>query len=353
MRIDITPVRSFEALGADWQALEAVAEGASFFQGWAWVGCLAEERFPDPVLLRATAPGGRLLGLALFNRRGRRLCLTESGEAALDAPFVEHNAPLVAEGADAAAVRRALLQTAWNVTGVRRLVLGGVPPALSAAAGGTAWRTQERQAPFIDLDAVRAAAPGGDWLGTLSANARYQIRRSDRRYAARGGAAPALAVAATEAEALAWLEALARLHASTWQARGQPGAFADRFAWRFHRALVQRALAAGQLQLLRVAAGSVEVGYLYNFRARGRVYAYQSGLALEAAGAHEKPGLTCHALAVQRALAAGDSVYDFLAGAQRYKRSLANAEAFLLWAELVPRWSVEGVVARAARTLYQ
>ena len=348
MRIDILPVGSFASLGRAWEALEAAAPGASFFQSWSWVGCLAEERYPDPVLLRASGPGGEVLGLALFNRRGGRLCLTESGDPRLDAPFIEHNAPLVAAGEQAGAVTRALLRAAWRVRGVSRLVLGGVAPALPAEAGGTPWQVQERLAPHVDLRAIS----GGDWLATLSANTRYQIRRSNRRFEALGSGPLAIAAAATEAEALAWLDALAALHGETWRARGQPGAFADPFALRFHRALVARTLARGQLELLRVTAGpALVVGYLYNFRHRGRVFAYQSGLRPVAQGSHEKPGLTSHALAVQRALAMGDAVYDFLAGAQRYKLSLANAATRLVWAELVRPWSLRGILARGCRAM--
>jgi CelD/BcsL family acetyltransferase involved in cellulose biosynthesis len=340
VQIDIAPVTSFEALGADWRGLETDAAACSFFQSWSWIGCLAEERYPDPVLLRAST-GGRLLGLALLNRRRGRLCLAESGEPALDAPFIEYNAPLLAAGAGPE-VTAALLRAAWRVPGVGRLVLSGVAPQLPGLTGGIAWRWQERPVPLVALGPVRAA--GGDYLAGLSANTRYQLRRSARRYAASG--ALRLDRAATLAEALEWLDALATLHGESWRARGRPGAFADSFARRFHQALVARAQPRGEIDMLRVTAGERVVGYLYNFRLRGRIYAYQSGLDHAGAGPHDKPGLTCHALAVERAIAEGAESYDFLAGADRYKRSLANAETSLAWAELVPRWSARGVVAR-------
>ena len=66
------------------------------------------------------------------------------------------------------------------------------------------------------------------------------------------------------------------------------------------------------------------MGYLYNFRFRDRIYAYQSGFAYEE-DPRLKPGLICHALAIERA--AADStvrIYDFLAGDSRFKRSFAN-----------------------------
>lgn len=352
VQTEIVKVASFEEVGEAWEALEAEGAGTSIFQSWSWVGCLAEERYPDPVLLRCTGAGGRTLGLALFNRRAGRLCLSESGDVRMDAPFIEHNAPLTVDGTTPA-LRLALLRGAWRVPGVSCLVLSGVALADVDAVGGTVWQVQHRPAPCLDLDAVRAGGHGQDWIAALSANTRYQIRRSQRRYRARASGAPLrLEAAENETQAAAWLDGLAALHGATWRSRGQDGAFADPFAQRFHHALVRRALARGQLDLLRIAAGpELVIGFLYNLRHRGRVFAYQSGLDLTEANAHEKPGLTCHALAVQRSLDRGDLVYDFLAGAQRYKRSLANAEAMLAWAELVPAWSPRGIFARAARAL--
>jgi len=339
VRIHQTRIESFATLGEEWRALEARLPEASVFQGWSWVGCLAHERYPDPVLLRAES-GGRTVGLALFNRAGGRLCLAESGEAALDAPFIEHNAPLAAPEAVAP-----LLDAAWRLRGMRRLVLNGVAPAVLEAAGGVAWRRQKREAPFLDLAAVRAA--GGDPLALCSANTRQQIRRSDRAYATRG--ALRIEVASTPAEALGFFDALLPLHAATWQARGRPGAFATPFLQRFHRALIAEAVPRGEVWMTRVQAGAEVLGVLYNLRRGGRLSAYQSGLDHAGAGRHEKPGLTSHALAIGHAVAAGEAVYDFLAGADRYKLSLASGSAPLWWAELVRPWSLAGVAARLRR----
>ncbi len=322
MRTHITHVRDFAGLGEEWRALEATLPDRCFFQSWTWVGCLAEERFPDAVLLRAEADG-RTLGLALFNRGRGRLCLTQSGDAALDAPFIEHNAPLATPAAAAA-----LMRAAWDVPGVGRLVLGGVGPAVLAAAGGVAFRAQERAAPFVDLSALR-----GDPLGACSANSRQQIRRSERFYEATGPLR--LRVARDPREALAFFEAMLPLHAATWQARGRPGAFATLFLRRFHHALIETGAPRGEVELLRIMAGEADVGILYNFRMGGRVHAYQSGLNQAGAGRHGKPGLTSHALAIGHALQTGERVYDFLAGADRYKLSLANASTGLHWVELV------------------
>lgn len=322
IRIEAARVSCLASLEAEWRALEARAPQASIFQGWSWMGCLAAERFPNPVLVRAEVDG-TLAGLALFNRRGGRLFLSESGDARLDAPFIEHNAPLIAADAPAG-VLAGMMRAAWRSGRVWGMTLGGVPAEVAAAAGGIAWRRQVRVAPHVDLDAVRAA--GGDHLAGLSANARQQIRRSLRHWAARGTVR--LDRAADATEAIAWFGELARLHGETWRRRGRPGAFADDVARRFHHALIARGVPRGEVDILRASAGDAPFGYLYNLRRGGVVSAYQGGWTLDAAG---RPGITCHVLAIRRELAGAARRYDFLAGEGRYKSSLANGESRLVW----------------------
>jgi CelD/BcsL family acetyltransferase involved in cellulose biosynthesis len=333
-RLTLAPVHDFAAVGRAWRALEARAD-PSFFQSWTWVGCLAERRFPDPLLLTAER-GGEVVGLALLNRRRGRLFLGGSGDAALDAVYVEHNGPLLARGhADLLAdLLRVLLRRG-------ALRLAGVTAAVheAARAAGVVRLRQAHAAPFIDLAAL---PPGPDgFLSVLSANTRYQLRRSDRRYAVSGPIT--LHQAADAAEALTMLAALAALHQASWTARGQQGAFANPFFAEFHRALIARALPRGEAALLRIAAGGNVIGYLYNFRHCGRVLAYQSGFDYAGAGPHGKPGLTCHHAAIVQACADGSAVYDFLAGDHRYKTSLAHASVPLVWLDAARRGSAAGL----------
>lgn len=332
----------FEALGAGWRALEADAD-ASFFQSWTWVGCLAAERFPRPLLLQAWR-GERLAGLALLNRRGwlrERLLLGESGDPALDAVFVEYNGSLMARGEDelradclGGLLQYTLPRCRWRLG--RRLVLSGVDEAhlIAARAAGTVRLRRSGPVPFVDLTVLDETE--GGFLDSLSANARYQIRRSARRYEEMAGPL-AVRRAASVAEGLDFLAALACLHQSSWTARGKPGAFAGEAFVRFHRALIARGLPRGEVDLLRIDAGARVVGYLYNFVYRGRVLSYQSGFDYAAAGPHQKPGLTCHAAAIKRYRDEGASAYDFLAGGDRYKSSLSNARTVLHWLEVAPR----------------
>lgn len=356
VRITLTKPSDLAAVADRWQALEARAD-PSFFQSWTWVGCLAEERFPDPVLL-AAEEDGRTVALALFNRSRRpfvpeALYLGESGAGALDSVFVEHNGPLIERGREdlLPAVLRAAVDAPVAAEGRARrrcLVLSGVGETHLQAAraaitgGGYACLLRSRPAPFVDLAGLRRAGVG--FLQNLSANTRYQLRRSARCYARAGPLA--IQRPADLAEAWHFLDELAALHQATWRQRGLPGMFAAPDFLRFHRTLLARTLPRGEVDLLRMTAGGKTFGYLYNFRFRGRVLTYQSGFDYAAAEPHEKPGMTCHHLAIEASAAEGMDYYDFLAGADRYKTSLATGSVPLHWLEISPRWSLEGVLNR-------
>jgi len=337
LRISLSRPADLAAPAAAWRALEARADG-SFFQSWTWVGCRAAERFADPVLLRADGGGGGPVGLALLNRR-RGLFLAESGRPGLDSVHVEHNGVLLARGHEAAlaACLRALLAQG-------RLVLSGTDAAHLAAArhAGAVRLRRSAPAPYVDL----AALGGRDFLAGLSANTRAQLRRSERAYGP-----VAVRPAADVDEARAFLETLAVLHQARWTARGQPGAFANPAFRRFHAELLARAVPRGEAALLRVSAGGAVIGYLYNFMYRGRVLAYQSGFDYAAAPPRAKPGLTCHRAAIVQAAREGMAAYDFLAGGDRYKTSLADKSATLHWLEVAPRWSPRGLAWRMLNTM--
>ncbi len=331
-------------LGEAWRAIEQRA-GASFFQSWTWIGCDVARRFNRPVLFEALHHGA-LVGIALFNAKRslgfETLSLHETGDATEDAVFIEHNGPLVVPGHEAAGSM--LLEAAGKVGA---LVLSGVSPALESAAAGAGWVrvTARRDAPFAALRPLRTDPEAG-----LSRNTRQQLRRSARAYEASG----ALLVqrADTVAEALAWFAAMAVLHTRTWQARGEPGAFANPAIARFHQGVIESGVPRGEVDLLRVSAGQTVLGYLYNVRSGGRVFAYQSGFDYAAEGSVHKPGMTCHSLALRYYAAQGCATYEFLAGDSRYKRSLASGADTLVWLRVYPVWhpGVLGTLVRRLRS---
>ena len=321
------------ALAAEWDALTAARR--SPFLRWSWAGCLAAARHPDPWLL-TVREAGDIVGLALLGRTrsvlGTTLHLNETGDPAADALFVEHNGIVSAPGQEAG-----MLAALFEV--VRgRVVLSGVDDAWLAAArsaGGVVMPAQTRLAPFVRLNAP----------DTRSRNTRAQLARSNRSY----GAPLEVTRAAAVGEAQEFLDAMLPWHLESWRARGVASGLAGAPVQVFLRALLHRAVPTGDAEMLRVDAGGRVLGYLLNLRAGGRVAAYASGFDYAGAGPHGKPGLSSHAAAIVRARTEGALEYDFLAGDDRYKRSLGNdtrALHWLAWQPAVSRFAAAAAMRR-------
>jgi CelD/BcsL family acetyltransferase involved in cellulose biosynthesis len=349
--IRVSAVEDFTALGERWRDLERRSEG-SFFQSWTWVGCLAAERFPDAVLVEATE-AGRTVALALFNRVRRlvgppMLYLGECGTTEADSPYVEQNGVLAETGRVNELTEICLRAVASS----HDLVLSGVDEAVLAAARQAAGLTLVRRmqdSPFVDLAGVRRA--GGDYLAGRSANTRQQIRRSDRFYQRHGPIE--LERAASVGSAHVMLDEMAGLHQAAWTARGQPGSFAQSFFRRFHYALIAEAVPREKIALLKISCGDTMIGILYNFVHAGCMLAYQSGFAYRDDDRAAKPGLTSHHAAIRYALAQGVDSYDFLAGEDRYKRSLADQAHRQIWIEAGPCWSPRLLMRAGVRVFRQ
>ena len=331
----LEPLPPLGELAETWRALERTA-APSFCQSWHWIGSWLAESGLQPRLLVARRDGA-VVGLGLVQAAVRRhaglpvrgLYLNQAGDPAFDCVTIEFNGMLAAPD-DRAAVDTACIEALFSQGGrFGALYLSGVPaPCLAGLQqmGLEARLKIRRGAPLVDLNRVRAAGIG--YEAGLSRNTRQQVRRARRLYAESGPLR--LTRAASVDEALAYFDRLKRLHQRTWTGRGRPGAFAEPFFERFHRRLIRAAFADGGVDLLHIAAGERDVGYLYNLVRDGQVYAYQSGFAYDA-DARLKPGLVSHGLAVAHYLAGDARTYHFMAGADRYKLSLANDSLDLDW----------------------
>jgi Acetyltransferase (GNAT) domain len=321
-----------------WCGLEA-ASRPSYFLSWGWVETWLDTLPPSPpvalhVVRRAAAPVAAFFlgGRTEWRHRvlpSRALYWNQTGLGAYDEICIEYNGMVHDGTPPPLAEIVARLPAGWDEIYLRALDAGGaIARGAEAALDGARLRVDGRKpSPYVDLARVRDA---GDYLKLLGGSTRSQIRRAQKLYGARGKLA--LDVAASQAQAQAIFDELVALHRRAWGERGEAGAFLP-FVHAFHRRLIERRFAAGEIQLVRVRAGDATIGCLYNFVWLGDVSFYQSGLAYET-DSKLKPGLVCHALAIDHAARAGHRSYDFLAGDSRYKQSLATDARELVWLRL-------------------
>ncbi|MDD2868121.1 GNAT family N-acetyltransferase [Neomegalonema sp.] len=333
MRVRLEALASLEALAPLWRDLEGRA-GGGFFLSWSWIGPWAALASAPLWLLRVEHEG-RVVGLSLWGacverRRGmkvRRLALHGSGAEEEDAVGIEYNGILAEAGLEAevwAAGLQGLIEARaplWD-----ELTASGLAPEQAARFGALGLplrRLSETRAAHVDLAALRAEGVQdlGGYLGALGKSTREQIRRSLKLYAAQGPLA--LEAAREPAELLAFWEEMRPHHQARWESRGEPGAFGRPFLVRMQERLLSAA--SGEAEILRVSAGGVSFGWIYNFleeRPEGRRALFYMGGFAYAGDQRLKPGLVAHALAAERYLRQGFAAYDFMAGDYRYKRNL-------------------------------
>ncbi len=334
--VTIEPFPGLGALAAMWTDLELRARH-NFYLSWHWIGAWLAEAAIEPKVAIARSDG-RVVGLGLLHaavearHRGllkvRKLYLNETGDPEQDINCIEYSGFLVdatlAESVERTMLRYVALEPpaeiglpAWD-----ELRFGGVPERYQALAAETGLRLHlvgHRPTAQVDLAAIRAS--GKSYLDSLSSNTRYQTRRALKLYGQRGPVA--LDVAATVEEACQFLDGMAALHQPYWIARGSRGAFGYPFLVAFHKRVIATALPKGEVEVLRIRAGEQPIGFLYNFIHRGWVGTYLSGFAYEE-DSKLKPGYVAYALCIDRHLALGTEVVDFLAGENRYKMSLGK-----------------------------
>ena len=305
-----------------------------------WMGAA---KFRLLEFVRADAlPAWALLGQHTEVRHGllpvRVLALNESGLAALDQPWIELNGFFGQSPGSFNETLDALLDHLLEEPNWDELRLAGLEHAQAreamalAARAGLVCAVRFDQPSFqVDLDEVRARF-GGVYLDALSANTRQQLRRS-RRLIERALGELSLDQAGSVEEALAWFAQTGPLHRARWASEDAPpfsSGFDNPAFVAFHRSVISHGFPAGQIEYLRLRAGTTTLAYLYNLVASGRVQFYLSGIDFSA-HPQARPGMLAHWLAIERALQAGHNVYDFLAGDARYKRSLSTRQDRTLW----------------------
>jgi CelD/BcsL family acetyltransferase involved in cellulose biosynthesis len=341
------PVGSYANLGSDWQTLEQGTDSPPFL-AWHWVSTWLARLPPKitPYVFRARA-GDALIALGIFvatPNRGltrlfgnRTIYALETGDDELDEITIEY-AGLLASEANLVAAYGALFgalqhtDRAWRSvdfsgTTHAEAMRAALPSDLSAFA------SRESASYRVDLAALRAE--NAEYLPKLSKSTRSGLRQTRRAYEKLGELRIDAATSADEA--IEWLDRLRVLHERHWQAKGARGSFASAFFDAFHRDLLRIGVPAGFTEILRVRAGEAVVGYMYMLVWKNRAYFYNSGLDYTLLGKQDRPGFLANLLAIERYLALGFDVYDFLPGIGEYKRMMSTMSHTVQWIRIQPR----------------
>lgn len=344
MEIELIELPPFAKLETQWRDLEARSD-ISFFTSWSWIGAWLQSLPHDvhPMLLRAHI-GGRVMGLGVLvaNVMRKAKCvpvkvwrLNETGRLALDKITIEYNG-LVIDDTVKHVLEPLMVQYlvdqggGWDeiqFNALRRpLPTPNRLPKSKIGIGRTRIQCNRQPAYQVCLTDIRDA---GTHLKLVKQKTRYHIRRSLKAYEKLGPLT--IDAAQTLDQALAFLERLKLFHRAHWDNKPGQGAFVHSFFNTFHDRLIRSAFERGEIQILQVKAGSVEVAYLYNFVWNGHVYNYQSGVNYAELGGKLSPGMTGHSLAIDFNASLGHHTYDLMAGEHQYKRALTLQTVQLDW----------------------
>jgi CelD/BcsL family acetyltransferase involved in cellulose biosynthesis len=347
VRAELITLDGCPDLAAEWEALADRAD-CSPFVAWPWVSTWLDNLPPTcrPRVFRAGDDEGPLaLGLlADVPERGlrrvfgaRSLALQETGDSDVDAITLEYGGLLVRRGREAVGYGALFDAVSAEGRSWRRLRISGctAPGAVRAGLPPHLDAFSVASSPCYVVDLAELRRTQADYPSQLGSRTRPGLRRTRRQYEALGELR--LDVASDADTALAWLDEMRLLHERHWDGKGQTGAFASRFFCAFHRDLIRRGTPTGFTQLMRVAAGDLTIGYLYNLVWRGRAYFYNGGLDYGALKPNDRPGYLAQWLAIERHLADGLEVYELMAGDQEYKRTLGRDPQTMHWIEVRPR----------------
>ncbi len=352
--IRVTTARDLAELQRDWTLLER-GKRLPFFLTWHWVSCWLKTYHPKVIAVSASR-AGRIVAIGLFTRslevrhgliRSWQLRLHQLGDYSMDQIWMEYNDFICDSEHNQDAVNACLdvLQDAeftWD-----EIVLPMMPAnrAEFILASNDRTRVGLRDLCYaVDLAWLRET--GREYLQSLSANSRYQIRHSIRLYEQKYGELE-LRRAATVEAALEYFEEAGRFHVLRWPDSG----FHNRHFVEFHRNLIADSFGQNNIDLLKLVAGGVTIAVMYYQLVGKKVYFYLHGLRYEPDG-KLKPGLVAHAMATEYYIAQGMDQYDYMGGDSQYKMQLARRSEDLMTV-IIQRPKLQFWLEQIARNIKQ
>lgn len=311
----------FITLAPEWEALERRARVGHPFLSHTWLRTWWEHFAGDAELRVLVArAGGTLVGAAPMMRVTRRIygmrvrvLEAMAGDHTPRFEFLAgHDAPVV-HAALWAAIRASDAQ--WDLVNFRQLPEGSATlTSMRACAARDGLRTgcwPGEVSPF-----VRFSGAWNRYFDSLGYNHRRNVGKNRRRLERQGG----LALEAIEGGPglSAQVADGMRIEASAWKADAGTAMLSEPQRRRFYERLAERFAGQGQLRLYFLRCGGRRIAFSYAVVASGVIYVLKAGY--DPQFARYSPYQVLCAMVLQEGFRGGLQGYDFLGGAERWKR---------------------------------
>lgn len=328
-----------------WIDLESRSD-SNFFLSWLWIGSWLD-CFVDNFTVIEAKKSGITVGLGIIVTKPCALgsdkfrvkhYLHRTGVHEEDQIWIEYNDFLIStEQTDE--IRYAMCSCIYYWLGKSdALIIGASEPEkfnYMNELGLSERKIWETNNYYLELAPLRD--DGKSVLESIPRNSRYQINRSLREYQKIGEVTVNKMNSAEEA--LDLLKLAKPYHLARWgEGRTGSGLANPKFVL-FHQMLISRGLQLGLIELNHIKAGDETIGIVYNFKYKNIIYFYFCSMNYSHNSPHFKPGLVSHYLLIEKAIAEGADVYDFMGGVARYKSTFANKQGKLVVCQYEhPHW---------------
>lgn len=314
-----------------WFAIES--EGSlPFFLSWAWISCWLKTYTPI-VIATVAKVNDEPVAVGLFTdsiqkRRGfitaQQFRLNQIGDKIKDQIWIEYNDFICLEGHREQAIGACLKALDHNCSWDEIVLSNMNLERANKITKLIAHSTQDSQRPCYAVDLKSIRQSNSNYLKSLTANTRYQIRRSKRLYEKKYGAIKMTSADNME-QALEFFHQAGPFHILRWSDSGYQN---EQFV-KFHENLIRSSFDDGQVKLLKIRAGNETIAIMYYHLINNSVYFYLHGLLYEP-NSKLKPGLVAHTIATEFFLSQGVDKYDFMGGYSQYKEQLADLSDYLV-----------------------
>jgi CelD/BcsL family acetyltransferase involved in cellulose biosynthesis len=312
----------FEALAHEWNSLleQSASNTLTLTHEWmtTWWEVFSEGRELYILLVK---DGAELIGIAPMLKRTvqhygvlpfRRIEFLASGEEEADEICSDYLDFILLRGRETEALDFILRyiyekDTDWDEVLLTDLAGDSVNlPFVKAFCEDSGFKMQQvRQEIAVFLPLTKSFT---EIVKSLSANFRRKIRLDCRTFATYGGEFRLINSLDHLEEGFA---ALVELHQVRWLSRGEAGVFSSKKFMRFHRLFARKAIVNDWLRLYVALKDGKPIAAIYNFVHNNKVHYYQSGFKHEGSGL-QSPGVLVQAYAIEQAIEAGCSEFDFL-----------------------------------------